>query len=191
MKIKLIFEIPGDEAAIKLIETIPSSWAWLDGVLSAPENLLNAGFVLAETGYNIGRFHNATIIGHYDNKTQKRATPDIGGILVDQKLPEFILFDEAGYDDNFNHLNLAKEIAIGYIKRFYRGVLFFFKDCYDNNKYDNSARCDLFLGRIEHGETSRIELAWNDKYRGKQEDIDPILTVCRNLGLKELLPKED
>src|SRR3989338_3790538 len=102
MKGELFFEIPMDvqEIMIKLVETIPPNWAWVDGGLYAPKNLIASGQVEENTGFAVERFHSIhpTIIGNYDRNEGKHGKPDLFAIMVERKLPGFIRFNEAGYD---------------------------------------------------------------------------------------------
>ncbi|HDY73440.1 MAG TPA: hypothetical protein ENH86_02610 [Candidatus Jorgensenbacteria bacterium] len=114
--------------------------------------------------------------------------------MVDQKLPGFIFFDEAGYRTPIISTELAKRITVGFLQKGYRGGLRFFKDCYGNCKFDNPARCDI-ASKPWHGgpasyeeggpQPARIKIEWEGKYGGEEEDIAPIVTVCRSLNLRE------
>lgn len=179
MKEMKTFEIPGNqEAVVKLIESIPLDWAWLDGALNAPENLVKSGSAEKATGFYIGRFHSIkpTVIGVPEEK------PDLYAIIVGRKLPGFVLFEEAGFEDKFLiTLKLAKNIVIGFIRKGYTGRLHFYKGYRDNNKFDNPARCEI----VFNSKGSYISLEWNSNYGGREEHIEPIVKVCGSLGLKE------
>ena len=200
MKSQLFFEIPDDhEIRAKLVEAVPPDWSWLDGGLRASKTLLDLGQVEENTGFEVGRFHiiHPTIIGAYvGDGNGRREKPNLFAIMVEQKLPGFILFDEAGYDASIS-LDLTQRIAAGFLRKGYCGGLHFYKGCYDNNKYENAARCDMLFERWhgapvfkeEAGEQpARVKLEWNGDYRGKEEDIASIAAVCRSLNLREYVP---
>ncbi len=201
MKSNLFFEIPDNqEVMAKLVEAVPSDWAWLDGGLRALNTLISSGEVEENTGFALERFHTIrpTIVGSYDQSNGKRRIPNLFAIMVEQKLPGFINFNEAGYESRIITLDLAKQIAAGFLRKGYRGSLHFFKDCYNNNKYDNSARCELIFSpwRAPRGwseeagpQPARVMLEWESRYGGgEEEDIAPIAGVCRSLNLREYIP---
>jgi len=198
---KQFFEIPNDtNIMMKLVEVIPNSWSWIDGVLSAPKTLIDSGKAVAGTGYEISRFHSIhpTIKGIYrDGKEQK---PNLYAMIAEGKLPGFVSFHEAGYDIDIS-FELAKKIAIAYLEKGYRGWLGLYSDCYDNSKYENPAACNIHFKPWEKGRFSVnlsdkntddnppvIEVNWTEKYGGKPELVQPIISLCHSLGLKELVP---
>lgn len=201
MRGELFFEIPDDqEVVVKLVEAVPSNWSWVDGGLHAPKVLVASGQVEENTGFAVERFYsiNPTIIGNYDrNEWGKQEKPNLFAIMVEQKLPGFITFNEAGYDEHNIIFELAKRIAIGFLRKGYRGRLRFYQGCYNNKKYDNPARCEMIfkpwhgapIYREEAGpQPARVKLEWESCYYGKEEDIAPIVAVCRSLNLREYVP---
>lgn len=201
MRGELFFEIPDDqEVMVKLIEAVPPNWSWVDGGLHAPKTLVASGQVEKNTGFAVERFHNInpTIIGSYNQNEGKRGKPNLFAIMVEQKLPGFIKFDEAGYDTHhIVTLELAKRIAVGFLRKDYRGSFRFFKGCYNNSKYDNPARCEMIFEpwhgapvyREEAGsQPARVKLEWESRYYGKEDDIAPIVAVCRSLNFREYVP---
>ncbi len=197
---QFFFEIPNDvEIMAKLVLAVPSNWSWIDGILVAPDELIASGKAIADTGIGIMRFHSIspTIRGRYNPKTGGEYDPDLYGILVDQKLPGFVRFDEAGFRTSLPSVSLAQKIAVGYLRKGYCGHLTFFEDCYDSSKYNNPAVCKIVISDQERlsveqeggFQPSSIELEWNTRYGGKQEDVERIATVCRSLELKEFAIK--
>lgn len=198
---KMFFEIPDDqEVMVKLVEAVPSTWSWVGGILNAPKTLINSGMALKDTGFTIQRFHDIrpTIVGHYDHYQGRRLKPDLFAIIVEQKFPGFIGFNEAGYDPCVVTLELAKRVAVGFLRKGYRGALGFFKGCYDNNKYKNAAFCSIEfqsqygtpVSGVEAGyQPARVILEWNENFYGKEEDVKPILEMCRSLNLREYEPE--
>lgn len=196
---KLFFEIPDDqEVMVKLVEAIPR-WAWIDGELEAPGNLISSGLAENNTGFALECFHNIhpTIIGSYDWAIGRRGDPNFFAIMVEQKLPGFVRFDEVGYYDGPITFELAKSIAIGFLQKGYRGQLHFYKGCYGNDKYNNPAYYGMtfeswhgapILGEEAGTQPARVKLEWDNRYRGKKEDLAPIITACRLLNLREYEP---
>lgn len=196
---KQFFEIPDDlELMTKLVEVIPSSWAWVDGILKAPRELIESGKALADTGFAIQRFHSIgpTIRGLWQEGKEQQA--DLYGIIAERKLPGFVRFDEAGYESDIS-LELAKKIAIAYLRMGYRGSLFFYRDCCNNSKYNNPERYSLFLqkwhenigvlGTVRIDYPPAIVMEWNEKYGGKPENLKPIVSLCRSFNLREFTPE--
>ncbi|MFA6588156.1 MAG: hypothetical protein WCT08_03740 [Patescibacteria group bacterium] len=196
----LFFEIKNDvEVMAKLVEAVPDNWSWVDGCLYAPQHLIDSGMVQQDTGFTLARFHsiNPTIVGAYEEHNGKRKKPNLFAMMVEQKLPGFISYDEAGFEDNPITLKLTKTITIGFLRKGYRGDLCFYCGYYDNSKYDNPARCSLIfepwngppiMGKEAGPQPARIQLEWNSRYPGTEENIVPIAAVCRSLNLKEYTP---
>ena len=194
---KLYFEIPEDsEVMARLVESIPNDWSWVDGTLDASRAPIDAGEVLKNTGLLCDRFSINRLVVPRDRKEKA----DLFGILVDRKRPGFVSFREAGYDSHDFPLVLAKQFAAAFLNMAYRGWLTFFLNDYDNNKYDNGARCNFtfqpWTGASMCGmneevgpQPPRVKLEWNENYGGQPLDISPIESVCRELGLKEYTPK--
>jgi hypothetical protein len=184
------FEIPPQKEAMAwLVEAIPNAWQWVDGYLSAPEGL----DVARETGFQLSRYSSAPNIVAPTGKV-----PDFLGIMVLRKPPAFMCFEEAGYESKSVPVELVKKIAVEFLLMSYSGHLTFFKSCHRNSKYENSARCSMIFQswggapfqRPEDGEQpARVKLEWSRVNRGSLEDIEPILKVCRSLGLREYVPE--
>jgi len=196
-----VFDIPDVIAVVaRLVEVVPSDWSWLDGGLSAPQSLVDSGQVAAGMGYAIQRFHSIrpTIVDSLNPGYHSEQVLDLYGLIAERRFPEFIQFDEAGYSKPIT-LELAKSIAIAYIRLGYLGILKFYSSCYDNSKYDNAERCHFHLhypgdaiGGISLPRDvpfRALELRWDERYGGKEEHLEPILSVCRSLGLRELTPE--
>jgi len=195
-----IFALPDyKEVAVRLVEAVSSDWSWLDGSLDAPQSLKDSGQVAVETGYAISRFHTIkpTIVAS-PSPPDLEGTPDLYGLIADRRFPDFVRFDEAGIYKPIS-LDEAKRIAIAYVRFGYLGFLFFYSNYHDNSKYHNAARCRIYLqtpmdsidGIIypQDMPLSAVTLEWDEEYDGKEEDLEPILSVCRSLDLPELTPQ--
>jgi hypothetical protein len=115
---------------------------------------------------------------------------------VDQKLPSFVRFDEAGYDPHVVTMELAKRAAIAFLKKGYSGHLYFYKGCRDYSATDNDGRCFItfepwkgvpFMNDEAGDQPARIRLEWFYGQKGK-DCVEPIIAVCRSLGLREYEP---
>lgn len=195
MRRELFFEIPDDESIMaQLVQAIPENWSWVDGQLHAPLALIATKRAQADTGFSIDRFHSIhpTIIGSTGPNATKNK-PNLFAIMVEQKLPGFVSFHEAGFDANMITLENAKRIAVGFLRKGYRGELSFYKGCRGDNKYDNEARCS-FAFESWHGapccddeageQPARTHLEWDSG----DENVALIAAVCWSLGLREYLP---
>lgn len=197
---KVYFELPEDgDVMAQVVEAVPDSWSWVDGFLSAESGLIAASRVLKDTGLRLSRFHSIkpTIVGRRRSQEEGESVPDIFGFVIEHKLPGFVSFDEAGFQEGkVVTLALAKRLAAGFIRLGYRGGLWFSAGCCDNQKYSNPAICDIrlqpwegFHCSEERGEQpSRVKLEWNAEFGGSQAMVDPIAEACRRLGLKEYDP---
>ena len=193
----LYFEIPDDsEVMVRLVESVPSKWSWIDGSLHASDALVASGVVAGKTGFELSRFHtiHPTIVGSSKMKA------DLYAIMVEQKLPAFIRFNEAGYGGEPVTMELSKKVIMAFLRKGYRGWLHFSAGCYDNNKDQNPARCDFAFEKWEGApfqreesgkQPARLKLGWTEEYCGKARDIEPILSLCRTLNLRQYGPVPD
>lgn len=200
MEGKRFFEIPNDpEVMALLVEAVPPNWRWMSGGLSPNDSLIASGRVQGDTGFTLQRFHDIhpTIVGVYDKIERRRKAPNFYALMVEQKLPGFVLFDDAGLDCTTLPLGVAKQIAAGFIRKGYHdGCLSFWSNDHDNNMDENPARCNLVLRAWQGGsfngeegpQPARIRLDWKSQYGGSEEDVAPIVAVCRQLGLREYTP---
>lgn len=146
MRGERFFEIRNNrDLRANLVEAIPSNWEWVDGSLVAPSEFIAWGQVSEDTGFVLGNFlgFKPTIVGSYDRGTTRRSKPDLFAIMVEQKLPGFVSFDEAGKDASIITFELSKRLAIGFLKKGYRGSLRFYKGHHHDNKYHNPAQCNM------------------------------------------------
>ncbi|WKZ29298.1 MAG: hypothetical protein QY323_01050 [Patescibacteria group bacterium] len=181
--------MPDDsEALARVIEAVPQEWSWVDGRLGPPQALVENGQVARTAGYFIGRFHSIhpTIQGPWNHKERRSDRPDLCEILIEHKLPLFIAFDEAGFQERTMHLGAAKKIAAHHVRFGYRGWLFWYVGWDDDDKYRNEARCEMHFSRQENeAKNWLVELAVLPRFGGKPEALTPLLEACRALGLKE------
>jgi len=194
------FEIPGNvEVMAKLVLSVPQNWASVSGRLLAPLALIAEERAEKNTGFSLGRYHdiNPTIVGAHDSRNGEEVHPNLFALMVDQKLPGFVNFAEVGLYSEFPTVADAQRIAAGFLRKGYRGGLWFCKSYHDNSSHAISAECHIKFQpwREEFGlsdefgsQPARIRLDWKSRYSGKEEDIAPIVSVCRALGLREYTP---
>ncbi len=198
------FKLPDNSSEViqAVINSIPDTWSWLDGSLRAPERLVASGEVAVATGYRFRRFHEQPIIiGAWCGETKSELPADYYSIIVDSKRPEFVVFGEAGLDNSKITFHAIKDIVDGLIGVGYTGNLSFYSGYRNNEKYNNPARCGIYMQ--EH-ETSRrltvegkgkgsivkqlappsITVYFNPKY-GSEDIIKPILQICQQHHLEE------
>ncbi len=195
---ELFFQIPDDQKIIvQLAEAIPSNWAWINGELNAPEALIASGQAVKDTGFKLSLFHaiKSTIVTKCSQVERGRIKPELFEIMVEQKLPGFVNFDQAGDDEEEVTFELAKRIAIGFLQKGYSGDLRFFsghRNKEDNNyqqqklKHDHFARCDMRHG--SNASPARVRLEWNSRHSGREEDLASIATVCHSFNLRKYVP---
>ena len=197
---ELFFEIPDNQTVmIQLVEAIPSSWSWVSGTLYAPDAFVHSGKAAEYTGFSIGKYHDTCtkIIGGYAAGDTSPRKPNLYAMMVEQKLPGFVIFNDTGLHGNSDTLDLAKQITIGFLHQGYRGELHFYHSYFKDNMYDNPAYCTIafrpwcgkpFLGNEAGAQPTRIKLEWDCRYGGTEEDIAPIEAICRSLNLTEYTP---
>ncbi len=193
------FKIPNStEVKAQLVQAIPSNWSWVDGRLIAPEHMLTSGLALSNTGLLLSRFQSGTkIVGVCPAQNAPTSKPNLVDLLLHQRCPGFLHFEEVGYEHNEELLHEAKQLAIGFLRKGYGGELSFYRSCSRNIKHDNSARVDIRfypwngapIMKPESGDQpARIQLEWNERYGGREEHLAEILEACRSLELVEYTP---
>ncbi len=187
---KLLFALPESDgnAVAKIIHAVPDDWAWLDGALKAPEVLLGTGQVACTVGYHLSQYTvNPIIVGVCDRRGRCSAVPDVTEILLG-KLPRFVHFTEAGFQTRSPSFREAKKVAAHFVALGYHGWLSFSRGCYRDYKHQNPASCQMTFS-VEPTDSLRenwqVEIDWQANYGGKAEYVDPLVTTCRALGLKE------
>ena len=197
------FELPDDaQIKSKLVEAIPADWQWVDGILRAPEELIERKEVALKTGYLLAQFHRIrpTIVGEYISLRQRQPA-DVFAIMGERKLPAFVEFREAGREEPPEDMTfeVAKRVASIFISKDYKGKLYFGRD-YPHEKHYNSARCAFALESWkgapclddEEGfQPARIKIEWDEPrgINGAVEDTPSIVELCRILHLTEYSPR--
>ncbi len=187
------FALP-DEGDIlaRIIEVIPSSWAWIDGHLDASSALVASGQVAEKSGFDISRWHSIrpTIGGPWNHEKNCADRPDLAEILIERKLPRFIRFTEAGFQEHTASFLLAQKVAVHFLRRAYRGWFSISAGCYDNNKHENPAYLEMRCSRTTLSTLFRsnwsLEVGLHSRFGGKPEMIGPIIAACQTLGLQPL-----
>lgn len=190
---EMYFEVPDDpEVMAKLVEAMPD-WQMLDGSLWTPQPLIDSGEALEKTGIVLSRFHSIrpTLQGMADGGMVSGLNPtDLFAVLVDNKKPGFILFDEAGYQERVVTMELSKKFAAAFLRKGYRGRLNFYRDCDDDDKFRNSARCTLAFsspGNVPNPKfkVPWVSVEWDPAFSEEYLGVSQILSVCRTCALLE------
>jgi hypothetical protein len=187
------FEIPqdGEYVMIELVRAVPSDWSWVEGSLRALPGMAESGLAVPDVALVLSRYQKATYQSHrVPGKNSELDFSEMEKIFGRLMAPEIISFDGMNSES-------GQQIAVSWIERGYRGELIFFSGYLDNSKYDNPERCYLALGPwkgcpadgAEAGsQPPRIKLQWEPHYHGRAERLEPIISVCRSLGLREYQP---
>lgn len=193
------------EQIAAIIAAVPEDWCWLDGTLEAPQALIDggrahpdAGYVLGgyvERGFKLASLHEYRH-GRRSDEPMRRV--DTHGIVTVPRLPAFVVFDEAGYRESFSlPMSEVVRIATDLVRQGYLGGLSFYSGFRNNNKFDNPERARFQLVPSRElpewsGEqlTPRRELppllvlAWNTRYRGMHEHLQPLIAACGAQGAR-------
>lgn len=187
---KFLLQLPTESVRlVVIVSSIPNSWSWFDGVLSAPPELIASGEAVEGIGFRLSRFGDPGYVGKQDSERPSESA--ITAMIVQRKLPGFIVFDTAGFENRPISFKATREIAAAYIVRGYRGNLSAYRDHHRNNKYDNSAVFSLHPKGLPpafvHTNEGKphINLDWDPRFGGSAEHVQLILEACRTVGASE------
>ena len=193
MREKLFFEIPDNkEVRTNLVKSIPSDWSWVSGTLNAPNDIILSGEAQKDTGFVAeiyGRDIHPNIVGKYDCLKKEQVKPDLFAIIAERKLPGFIRFSEGEYDGNTVTRELVKRMAVSFLQKGYGGNLYL-------PRYRYGPKCEMVFQLWDAGkygeetgeQPSRLKIEGYGKYRDEEEWMEPIITTCRALKLREYVP---
>lgn len=171
-------------------------WHWVNGQIDAPADLIDAGLVRQDTGYNLSRFyptHPLVVPRRQAPSGETQIEPDLFGLVIAGLLPGFVRFDETGFDNRDITVAMAFQAAVSYIRRGYLGQLHFRYGWHGNNPLGNELRCDVHMQRWAPLPFDRrdwlvspmVKLGWVPKYGGSQKDYHEIVEAFKRLGLAE------
>lgn len=179
MKKKRSFKVPNDsEVMVQLVEAIPITWSRVDGVIYAPKSLVSSGQAEKNTGYCLDWSKGTVIIGR-TRRGGVRITPNVPAIIIEQKLPGFISFVEAGYQPAVS-LEFAIEVAAHFLRKGFRGDLHFCSEHVNNRRFDNPACCTFIFSTSP----PLVRLTWDEKRGDSEEDVSSVVSTCLSLGLE-------
>lgn len=194
-KTKAFLLPPGDSLYSSwLINSVPSTWQRMYGVLKAPASLIEAGEASAHGGYYLGssqrywKSDQDTSPRNHEEREQTmiRARVDILDMLERHKLPGFIEFDDAGAFGHGHQLPFAslQAIIVAYLQRGYTGELRLCRDDVTSDRYLESVT--IHFSQWEENDfgmrTNRppvIIINWKD-----QDRVESILKACMQQGLE-------
>ncbi len=195
------FRLKSDQATlISLTQAIPETWKYMNGSVLAPSSLIASGKAAEGVGYRLGRnYGNRPTFMAYGREGQKR--PDqyeaereaFVNLVINQKKPAFVEFVEAGWNKNEFSLEFCRNAMIAYIER---GYIPRFKVTSSHNDDDYGSWRETYAlhsadwqweshKKPLHAERPCVLLEWNEKNRGSESTLEPIIAVCRDLGLEE------
>ena len=189
----LTYKLPEDkETVARVVELIPPNWSTFSGVLRAPLAFYEKDKVAKDTQLVISRFYSVhpTIVGWKNDlpyehwtlekivHTPKQCEPRLVDVLVRGKMFSSVLFDSPGYDEDVK-LDVAKEIAAGFVRRGYKGSLYGVRR---QNDYESSQAEDMMINHP----SSRITLEWNEGNGGSRANFAAIEKSLRELEVEKL-----
>jgi len=191
------FALPDDSNIISsLVRAVPDGWSWLDGGLYAPKRLVDEGLAMPDTGYALSRFRGGRteVTGRTvrDGEVTREVAPDLFGFLVERKRPAWVAFEEAGFGNSYDlTFATAKRLASGFVYLGYRGILRFYRDCRNNDKYRNPAHFYLemapggcLVAEGHEGEGVAL-ISWDAENGGTKDMVAALLDICGKLELKD------
>lgn len=182
---RFVFALPDHDLSLAcLIRAVPDGWSWVDGYLQAPASMVESGEASRNIRISLRRFaeHGFELFSNgRDKETGQVIHPDLHAFLFERKRPIIVAFDEAGFMRTGGlTLGGMKHIAASFVGMGYRGHLHFFSDCRNNNKYDNPARCELWMVDGDW----KIMLAYDELHGGRVEDLTDLRNACNRLKLR-------
>ncbi|MEK6856379.1 MAG: hypothetical protein AABX49_00030 [Nanoarchaeota archaeon] len=194
---RLYYELPKEkESVVEIIDSIPSDWSWMDGVLKHPEELMRQGKIAEDTILYVSRWHSIkptirgrTIPGKAYGEGNKYVEPKLIDIFLNEKFVSDVVFEEAGFGSSSGiTLDTAKEIAKRFVLLGYTGFITSPRKDYDNCPSWNPERLSIWQeGNREYKDFPPfVELKWDEKYGGRRERLNDIVENCERLGLKQL-----
>lgn len=185
-----IFLLPAEAESLgKIIDSVPTNWSWIDGVIRCPGDPAFRGKVAFGTGYAISRFNcsQPAIVGGTVPGSRERQRPDLLAIMVENKLPGFVTFDMAGFGREKELLS-ARRIAASFIGRGYTGWVKFVKSANVSERFHHSASCEFRVNSSTE-ERSEVVISWEEKYGGNPKDIADVLAMCYSAALVPVWPQ--
>jgi hypothetical protein len=170
----------------RLIEAVPDDWSDMSGLLDAADP--HAAW---DTGYQFHRHGSGVRVvarrkwTTYDEVAQV-VNPDLTALLIEQRAPGFISFDDTGYDSNQEFLT-ARSLAVGFIRRGYRGWLSINNGRGRKYADQKPAQVDLHLSpwsllvesAVRRTVPPAIVLSWDERHGGELAQLEPIYAICR------------
>jgi len=120
------------------------------------------------------------------NKIAEVIRPDPVALLVEQRPPGFVSFDDTGYDNNREFL-VARALAVGFLRRGYRGWLSINNGRGREYADQTPAMVDLHLNSwsllVDVSAPRRtvppaVVLSWDPRHGGDLTQLDPIHAIC-------------
>ena len=182
-----VYQIPDDQdVMIEFIRTIPDDWYYMNGNIYPPAQLIDDGKVAKDTGFQLARF---SITPQIISRDCDLKNANLFDIMVEQKLPDFVYFDETGLLGSDINFVTSRDVAAGFVSKGYRGWLRYVRSV-GKYMHEVSAECNYAFGskpgasrNIEF--TPSISFEWYKEHGGSKEQLLPVLSLCQKFGLKE------
>ncbi len=194
------FTTENDELLARIIDAVPDSWSDMSGMLEPSEVLVGQGQVIRDTGYTFHRFNRGVEIAHRHHPHPNVGSiveiirPDPVALLIEDRLPGFVSFNEIGFDAS-QQFQVAKRLAAGFVRKGYRGQLLLNNGRGREGASDMPANLLLCLNPWLHWEgidrprrpmPPTAVLAWDERHGGRADQLDAIRKVCEGLPLISL-----
>ncbi len=191
----------GQDVRQALVEAIPSNWRFMNGSVWAPDSMCGPeSGIAAHSGYRINRSPSAPMLHAFAAPGQTKLNSDealkqaFEDLVLKQKKPAFIHFNEAGWYKEPFSLSFCKEVMQAYVARGYHTSFAVTSSHKDDDYGSWREEYHLCPKPWEVHEVCRegkpyppaILLEWQEKEGGTWEKLEPIAAACRSIGLEEL-----
>lgn len=185
---KLRYEMPDDAEKLgQIVLSVPSNWCWVNGYLKAPRALYEKGEIAQNMKLILSRFHSIQpmyqSIEDYPYEEQSLHTgrssyvdSSLLDIVLEKRWPSSVVFDEAAFETRKITIDMINRIINKFLILGYKGSASYYSGYRANSPFKNPERFAFTHIRNE------IELHWDEKYDGKQENLKPIVTQLEKLN---------
>ncbi len=189
-----LYDLPSSLGEIiELINEVPDSWSCVEGNVAIDLSLISPDKVSLENILTFSRYSNEpTLSGesYKDKYGQWHNKPaGIFGVYFENKFPEHIRFEYAGYDSKPRSFSEMKNLVASLLRVGYRGRLRFIKDFVDDSAFCHSGVIEFFLsGRSERDvnehRVKTIGHAPALNIFGPSQELTSMISLVHDLGLR-------
>lgn len=171
----------------RLVAAVPDNWSDISGWLDAtdPDAAWDTGYEFHRHGSGVRIVARRKWTAH--DKIAEVIRPDPVALLVEQRPPGFVSFDDTGYDNNREFL-VARALAAGFIRRGYRGWISINNGRGRKYADQKPAQVDIHLSPwsllVDVSAPRRtvppaIVLSWDVRHGGDLAQLEPVHAICR------------